>query len=77
MSAYSNPVVQAEIDFLHKQVDKLNVELAATRAKLAVARHYANHYLLDEHEDERLCVNAEHHKHVCELFAALNEKDKP
>lgn len=43
-------------------------------AIIAAARYYAKHYLVDEYEDPRLCVDEAHHKAVVSLFRALQEK---
>lgn len=59
--------------------DTLRADLAAAKRAIGIARDYINNYLLDECDDERLCMDAEHYRRVRELFAALNEqkKDKP
>lgn len=39
------------------------------------ARHLCFNFLLDERDNERFCVGAEHHKAIVELFEALEEGD--
>jgi len=48
---------------------------AERAALLEAARTYAERYLLDERDNPALCVDADHHKAVLALFAALQRSE--
>lgn len=49
---------------------------AASSSLLAAAKALATGYLKAQRDDASLCINAAHHKAVCDLFAEIERESK-